>query len=85
MTTLRLPPVAEMPEEDRQVLERMARRMNNEFDRTSDIWRAQMHWPQYLEANHRETMYSFQFRGKLPELTKQCMHVAVSMVNRCEF
>jgi hypothetical protein len=65
MTTLRLPPVAEMPEEDRQVLERMARRMNNEFDRTSDIWRAQMHW--------------------LPELTKQCMHVAVSMVNRCEF
>jgi AhpD family alkylhydroperoxidase len=30
-------------------------------------------------------MYSFQFQGKLPELTKQCMHVAVSMVNRCEF
>jgi hypothetical protein len=85
MTTLRLPPVAEMPEDDRQVLEGLARGMNTEFDRMSDIWRAQMHWPQYLEANRRETMYSFQFQGKLPELTKQCMHVAVSMVNRCEF
>jgi hypothetical protein len=74
-----------MPEDDRQVLEGLARGMNSEFDRMSDIWRAQMHWPQYLEANRRETMYSFQFHGKLPELTKQCMHVAVSMVNRCEF
>jgi hypothetical protein len=30
-----------------------------------------MHWPQYLEANHRETMYSFRVQGKLPELTKE--------------
>jgi hypothetical protein len=74
-----------MPDLDREALERLARRMNSEFDRISDIWRAQMHWPQYLEANHRETMYSFRVQGKLPELTKECMHGAVSMVNRCEF
>jgi hypothetical protein len=85
MTTLKLPPVAEMPDEDRQLLEGLARRMNSDFDHVSDIWRAQMHWPAYLEANHRESMYSFRFQGKLSELTKQCMHVAVSMVNRCEY
>ena len=85
MTTLRLPPIAEVADEDREVLERLARRMNNDFDHVSDIWRAQMHWPQYLEANRREAMASFQFQGRLPELTKQCMHVAVSMVNRCEY
>jgi hypothetical protein len=49
------------------------------------IWQAQTYWPQHLEANYRQMLYSFRFQGKIPTLTKEAMHAAVSMTNRCEF
>ena len=54
-------------------------------DQLSDIWRAQMHWPRYLEANHRQTLYGFRMQGAIPTLTKEAMHVGVSMANKCDF
>jgi hypothetical protein len=85
VTNLRLPPADELPEADREIIERLAARMGSHPDQMSDIWRAQYHWPQYLEANHQQTLYSFRYQGVLTELQKQAMHVAVSMVNHCEY
>ena len=44
-----------------------------------------MHWPRYLEANHRQTLYGFRLQGAIPALTKEAMHAAVSMANKCDF
>jgi alkylhydroperoxidase family enzyme len=85
MTTLRLPAAGDLPEEDRAVLEAVARRLGAPLDQLSDIWRAQMHWPRYLEANHRQTLYGFRLAGTIPTLTKEAMHAAVSMANKCDF
>jgi hypothetical protein len=85
LTTLKLPSPAELPDEDRVVIEGVARRLGAAPDQLSDIWRAQMHWPRYLEANHRQAMLGFRFQGAIPTLTKEAMHVAVSMANKCEF
>ncbi len=85
MTTLRLPAADDLPEEDRAVVEAVARRLGAPPDQLSDIWRTQMHWPRYLEANHRQTLYGFRPQGALPVLTKEAMHAAVSMANKCDF
>jgi alkylhydroperoxidase family enzyme len=85
MTTLRIPGAEDLPDDDREVLERVARRLGVAPDQASMIWRAQYHWPQLLEANHRQTLYGYRLQGAIPSLTKEAMHVAVSMVNRCEF
>ena len=85
MTTLRLPKPGDLEPEDQQVLDAVAKRLGTTPDEMSMIWRAQAHWPQHLEANHRQMLYSFGFRGVIPALTKEAMHVAVSMHNRCEF
>ena len=85
MTTLRFPALEDMTPEDREIVERVARRLGQEPDQLSTIWRAQMHWPHYLEANLDQTSRGFRYRGVIPELTKEAMHAAVSMVNRCEF
>ncbi len=85
MTTLRLPRPEDLPPEDRRVLERVAQRLGVAPEKMSMIWQAQAHWPQLLEANHRQMLYGFRFQGQIPTLTKEAMHVAVSMINRCEF
>ena len=85
MTTLRLPPAAELPDADRIALERTASRLGSSPDELADIWRAQMHWPDYLEANRRQTLRGYRFQGAVPELAKEAMHVAVSAVNDCEY
>jgi hypothetical protein len=85
LTTLRLPPAGERPDGDRAVVEAVARRLGTTPDELSDIWRAQMHWPRYLEVNHRQGMSGFRLLGAIPTLTKEAMHAAVSMANRCEF
>jgi len=85
MTTLRLPTLDELEPADRQILEGVANRLGVTPDRMSMIWRAQAHWPAHLEANHRQMLYSFRFQGQIPTLTKEAMHAAVSMTNRCEF
>ena len=85
MTTLRFPVPEDMTPEDREIVEGVARRLGKEPGQLSAIWRAQMHWPHYLEANLDQTMRGFRYRGVIPELTKEAMHAGVSMVNRCEF
>jgi hypothetical protein len=85
MTTVRLPRADELEPDDRQVLESVARRMGTAPEQMSMIWQAQAHWAAHLEANYRQTLYSFRYQGKIPTLTKEAMHAAVSMANRCEF
>ncbi len=85
MTTLRLPSNDEFAPEDREIVDRVAKRLGAPPDQMSMIWRAQLHWPQHLEANHRQMLYSYRFQGKIPALAKEAMHTAVSMHNRCEF
>ena len=85
MTTLRFARPDDLAEEDRATLEAVARRLGMTPDQLSDIWRAQMYWPRYLEANHRQTLYGFRLQGAIPALTKEAMHVAISMANKCDF
>ncbi len=85
MTTLRLPRADQLSEDDRATLEAVARRLGATPDTMSDIWRAQMHWPRYLEANHRQALYGFRLQGAIPTVTKEAMHAAVSMANKCDF
>jgi alkylhydroperoxidase family enzyme len=85
MPTLRFAHAEDLSAERRAVLERVAKRMGRAPDELGEIFRAQAHWPEYLEANHVQTLYGFGIKGELPELTKQAMHVAVSMANRCEY
>jgi hypothetical protein len=85
MTTIRLPRTDELEPDDRQLLESVARRMGTAPEQMSMIWQAQAHWPAHLEANYRQTLYSFRYQGKILTLTKEAMHAAVSMANRCEF
>jgi len=85
VTTLRLPRPDELDPDDRQVIERVATRMGMTTDQMSKIWQAQFNWPEHLEANYNQMLYSFRYQGKIPTLTKEAMHAAVSMSNRCEF
>jgi hypothetical protein len=74
-----------MSPEDRATLERVARRRGTTVGNLSAIWQAQAHWPALVEANLQETVQAFMRVGRLPMLTKQAMHVAVSMTNACDF
>jgi len=83
--TLRFARLEDLRPEERAILERIAKRRGTTPDRLSEIWKAQAHWPALLEANLDESVASFMYVGRLPELTKQAMHVAVSMTNGCDF
>jgi hypothetical protein len=83
--TLRFVRPDDLSPADREILERVAKRRGTTVDRLSEIWKAQAHWPPLLEANIRESSAAFLGMGRLPELTKQAMHVAVSMSNACDF
>lgn len=85
MPTLRFPRPEDLSPEDRAVLERLAKRRGTTIDRLSEIWKAQAHWPALVEANLSESAQAFMQVGRLPMLTKQAMHVAVSMTNACDF
>lgn len=85
MTTLRLSPTDDVSEQDRATLEAAAKRLGTTPDRLRGIWAAQLHWPRYLEANHRQALSGYMLRGGVPALTKEAMHVAVSMANKCEY
>lgn len=85
MPTLRFPRPGELSAADREVLERVAKRRGTSVEGLAEIWKAQAHWPALLEANIRESSAAFLGTGRLPMLTKQAMHVAVSMSNACDF
>lgn len=85
MPTLRFPRPEDLSTSDREILERVAKRRGTTVAGLSEIWKAQAHWPPLLEANIRESSAAFLGTGTVPVLTKQAMHVAVSMSNACEF
>jgi alkylhydroperoxidase family enzyme len=87
MTTLLTPRLADFSQEDRAVLERMAKRMGRTPEALLDpsIMGVQAHWPAWLEANHLETNQAYRIQGKLPQIAKEAIHVAVSMTNHCSY
>jgi hypothetical protein len=85
MPTLRFPRPEDLSPADRDVLERVAKRRGTTVEGLSEIWKAQAHWPALLEANMRESSAAFLSGEKVPVLTKQAMHVGVSMSNACDF
>lgn len=85
MPTLRFPRPDDLSAQDRAVLEQVAKRRGTTIEGLSEIWKAQAHWPALLEANVNEAAQAFMQIGRLPMLTKQAMHVAVSMSNACDF
>lgn len=87
MTTLKLPVIADMPAEDRDRLERVAKRMGQRAEDLlkTGIFAVQTYWPEWLEANFEQAVASYLHRGALPPLAKEAMHVAVSMTNHCEY
>lgn len=85
MPTLRFPRLEDLSAKDREILERVAKRRGTTVEGLSEVWKAQAHWPPLLEANVRESSAAFMTAGRLPTLTKQAMHVGVSMSNACDY
>jgi alkylhydroperoxidase family enzyme len=83
--TLRFPRPDDLSAEHREILERVAKRRGTTIDGLGSVWKAQAHWPPLAEANMRESSAAFLGGGRLPILTKQAMHVAVSMSNGCDY
>jgi alkylhydroperoxidase family enzyme len=84
MPTLRFRRFDEVPLEDLEQLAFLRARMRGRQD-IDGIWGAQAHWLQYMAANHKQALSSYQFQGVLPQLAKEAMHVAISMSNACEY
>jgi hypothetical protein len=87
MTTLRTPSVPDFSPDDQHALARLARRTGQPLAALLEpgIFGVQAHWPAWLESNLDQTLHGFRQHGVLPVLAKEAMHVAVSMVNRCEY
>jgi alkylhydroperoxidase family enzyme len=87
MTTLRTPKLSDFSAADQAALERLAKRTGQSIEQLlkPGIFGVQVHWPAWLEANLDHSLATYMSRGTLPQLTKEAMHVAVSMTNRCEY
>ncbi len=85
MPTLRFVEPGDLAPEERAILERLAKRRGTTIEQLSEIWLAQAHWPALVEANLNESGQAFMQIARLSMLTKQAMHVAVSMSNACDF
>jgi alkylhydroperoxidase family enzyme len=87
MTTLRVPQSSELSSDDHAILERVAKRMGQTVEGLlrPGIFGVQTHWPAWLEANFEHSLATYLFRGTLPPLAKEAMHVAVSVTNNCEY
>jgi alkylhydroperoxidase family enzyme len=87
MTTLHTPQLREFSEEDRTIIERMAKRLGRSPEALLEpsIMGVQAHWPSWLEANHLETNQAYRNQGKLSQIAKEAIHVAVSMTNHCSY
>jgi alkylhydroperoxidase family enzyme len=87
MTTLRAPQLGALSAEDRQTLERVARRMGRapEGLLRPGIFGVQSHWPAWLEANFEHSLVTYLHHGTLPPIAREAMHVAVSMTNHCDY
>lgn len=87
MTRLRTPQLSDFSEDDRTILERLAKRTGQtpEGLLNPSILGVQAHWPAWLEANHLESNQAYRIQGKLPQIAKEAIHVAVSMTNHCSY
>ena len=87
MPTLHTPELSGFSDEEREILERIAKRMGRSIEELlqPSIFGVQTHWPAWLEANQAETNQTYRIQGKLPQLVKEAIHVAVSMTNHCEY
>lgn len=87
MSTLHRPQLSDFSDEERAVLDRIAKRMGRSTEDllNPSIFGVQAHWPAWLDANHAETNQTYRIQGVLPQLVKESMHVAVSMTNGCEY
>lgn len=87
MTTLRAPRLEDFAPEDREVLERLAKRMGQTAENLlrPGIFGVQTHWPAWLDANFEHSLATYMLPGTLPPLAKEAMHVAVSMTNHCDY
>jgi hypothetical protein len=85
MATVHIPRYDELSEEQREVVARLAKREGVAADELSLSYRAKVHWPEYFDASTNELRYNFKALGALPTMTKEGIHVAVSMVNKCDF
>jgi hypothetical protein len=87
MTTLRAPQLADLPAEERATLDRLATRMGQTAEAMvrPGIFGVQAHWPAWLESNFEHSLATYLFRGSVPPLAKEAMHVGVSVTNNCEY
>ena len=86
MPTLRNPMIDDFSEEEQAILERTARRQGRTTEELMGptIAGVQAHWPAWLETNLLESNQSYRQPGRLPQLAKEAIHVAVSMTNNCD-
>ena len=84
MPTLRFRRFDEIPPEEQASFAFLRARLRGQQE-IGGIWGAQAHWPEYMATNHRQGLASYLFQGALPQAAKEAMHVAVSMVNGCDY
>lgn len=85
MSTIPLVDPQETSGEIRQALEEAARSRGTPLEEVTGINQAMMYWPEYLRANLRQSRETYKRQGALAQLTKECMHVAVSGANDCRY
>ena len=87
MPTLRPLNAADLSDEERAVLERLAARTGRSLEQllAPGVFGVQTHWPAWLDANLDHSLATYYGRGSLSQLAKEAMHVGVSMVNHCEY
>jgi hypothetical protein len=86
MAHIHIPELEEAPEAARRVLEQAAElaARNWGIRRPGLVWRAQAHFPEYLEASWNRSKVIYQLDG-FPQLTRDATHVAVSICNACHY
>ncbi len=87
MPTLRPPNWSDFTEEEQAIFEEAAKRQGVAPERMiqTSIIGVQAHWPAWQEANRVEFTQAYRLQGKLPQITKEVMHTALSMTNNCEY
>ncbi len=87
MTTLRVPKMADFSPDDREILNRVAKRMGRSAEEMlhPGVFGVQAHWPAWLEANFDFSLATYMRPGVLPQIAKEAMHVAVSTANHCDY
>lgn len=85
MSTIPLVEPRETTGETRRALEEAGRSRGTPVEEVTGINRAMMYWPEYLRANLRQSRETYKRQGALAQITKECMHIAVSGSNDCRY